>query len=694
MNLSSEYSLWFIPLCIALAFAGTWFLYRNNPLKLEKKWLQLLLAGLRFLALFLVIMLLLGLLLKTFSRKVEKPIVVLALDNSESVTANRFASFYKNEYPAKTEKLITALRENYDLKVYSFGKRIEESFKTGFNEKQTDISAVLNEVENRYSNMNLGAVVLATDGIYNEGNNPYYESKKLNVPVYTIALGDSMQQQDVLIKNVRHNELVFAGNQFEVQVDLASYGYKNATLRLSVEQNGQNLYTQSLTVTESNYFKTLSFMLPASSEGTQHYKVHVSELANELSRTNNHFDFFVEVIKSKQKIALVYQSPHPDVGAFLHSVSSNPNYECKAFQLSDFEMNEAARYDLIIAHQLPGWKAEGFNLLKQLDESGKSVLNIIGAQTNLNLLGNLGHLQIEGNRGAYNEATAAYNSTNTSLALASENSQALTKMPPLMVPYGRYRYAADAVVVLKQNIGYVQTNEPLLLITKGAKAKVAYLCGEGFWKWRLNDFGQHANHNTTQDFVSKLVQSLAAREDKSLFRLKPEKRRFAENEPVIFNAELYNEAYELQNQHDIELEILNNVSKSFRFSFSKTGKAYRLDAGLLPVGNYRYRATVNRNGKTEQRSGTFVVVALQQELLQTKAEHQLLNSISAESGGQMVFPGDMERIATLIAEDQSVRPVVYRQAKVDDLMNVKTLFFIILGLLGAEWFIRKWYGII
>lgn len=38
----------------------------------------------------------------------------------------------------------------------------------------------------RYAGRNLGAVILATDGLYNEGSNPLYAYPELKVPVFTV----------------------------------------------------------------------------------------------------------------------------------------------------------------------------------------------------------------------------------------------------------------------------------------------------------------------------------------------------------------------------------------------------------------------------------------------------------------------------------------------------------------------------
>ena len=57
-------------------------------------------------------------------------------------------------------------------------------------------------VQDLYSNQNVGAVILASDGIYNEGSNPLYANFELNAPIHVIALGDTVPSRDVILKRV------------------------------------------------------------------------------------------------------------------------------------------------------------------------------------------------------------------------------------------------------------------------------------------------------------------------------------------------------------------------------------------------------------------------------------------------------------------------------------------------------------
>jgi predicted house-cleaning noncanonical NTP pyrophosphatase (MazG superfamily) len=165
-NLSTEYSIWFLPLCLALAAGISWFLYFKNPLNIENKWIKRSLNTLRFLSVFVLLFLLLGIIFKNVNKQIKKPIVIIAADNSQSIITNKYGSEYKANLQNKLNELATKLNDDYDVKKLNFGSIIQNDSALNFKQKQTNFDAVLNEIENNYSNQNLGAVIFATDGIF------------------------------------------------------------------------------------------------------------------------------------------------------------------------------------------------------------------------------------------------------------------------------------------------------------------------------------------------------------------------------------------------------------------------------------------------------------------------------------------------------------------------------------------------
>jgi hypothetical protein len=192
--------------------------------------------------------------------------------------------------------------------------------------------------------------------------------------------------------------------------------------------------------------------------------------------------------------------------------------------------------------------------------------------------------------------------------------------------------------------------------------------------------------------VSKTVQYLSSRDDKRKFRVYPAKNSFDENEQVLLNAELYNDAYELVNTPDVNVAIRNREGKSYSFLFSRSGNAYTLDAGILPSGEYSFDAKTKLGNKAYQAAGQFVISEQQAEYQQTTANHQLLFALSNQSGGEMIYHNQLSSLPELIKANENVKTIVYEDRKYEDAVNYKIIFFLILVLLSVEWFSRKRNG--
>jgi hypothetical protein len=167
------------------------------------------------------------------------------------------------------------------------------------------------------------------------------------------------------------------------------------------------------------------------------------------------------------------------------------------------------------------------------------------------------------------------------------------------------------------------------------------------------------------------------------------KNTFDENESVILNAELYNDAFELVNTADVNITLKNNSGKSYSFLFSRTSNAYQLKAGILPSGTYSYQAKTSLGKNSYQVEGQFIITAQQLELKQSVANHQLLYMMATQNGGKMVFPDQIGSIPSLIKANETVKTIAYEDRSYEELINLKFIFFLLLLLLSGEWFMRK-----
>ncbi|MGK0280353.1 MAG: hypothetical protein ACI9RU_003136, partial [Litorivivens sp.] len=157
--------------------------------------------------------------------------------------------------------------------------------------------------------------------------------------------------------------------------------------------------------------------------------------------------------------------------------------------------------------------------------------------------------------------------------------------------------------------------------------------------------------------------------------------------------ELYNPSYESINDADVELVIRSEEGTEFPYFFSRTPEAYRLDVGSLPAGNYTYEAFLNRKGERMSDSGSFGVKPFALEGARLRADHQTLNLISVNSGGELFYPENVSELIQRLNEGQGeLKPVSYSNEIFSSILNFRWIFFILLILLSAEWFIRKYLG--
>ncbi|MBL0048451.1 MAG: hypothetical protein IPP32_10195 [Bacteroidetes bacterium] len=691
-SLVTESPLWFSIFCVlaGLAYAALLY-YRESKLIEVKPWLKVLLAIFRFTTVTLLAFLLLSPLLKTLFREVEKPVIVIAQDNSESIVIGKDSSFYRIDYRKNLNQLIQTLSNKYEVRTYSFGENLGTSIPFSFTEKQSDISAFLNEIDTRYSNRNLGAVVICSDGLYNKGEDPVFASTSIKAPIYTVALGDTTVKKDVVLTKVRHNRMAYLGNTFPVEITADARQYKGKSVQLSITKNEETVFTQALQITSDRFTSNIPVQIKAAEKGLQRYRVKLTTLPGEVTYSNNVQDIFIEVMDGREKVLLLAAAPHPDIAALKQAIESNENYELTVAWAADFN-GSFSTYNLVILHQLPSETNSNPKLISDLAKSDVPLLYILGNQSNINAFNGLSAgLSIGDNRGKANESQGMLESAFSLFTLSDETRNFIPKLPPLLTPYGNYKQNNSSTTFISQKIGTVQTTYPLILFTDVNSRKTGVIAGEGIWRWRLADFEAHHNHTIFNELINKTVQYLSVKVDKSLFRILA-KNNFFENEIIQFDAEVYNDSYELITDPEVSIEIITGDNKRFPFSFTKTANAYRLSATAFPVGEYKYEARVKVGEKLLTQRGIFTVSPLVVESINTTADHQLLYNLAQQHNGAMYYPSNLEALQNKLLQREDIKPVSYSEKKLMELINLKWVFFLLLTLLSLEWFLRKRNG--
>lgn len=232
---SFSYPWWYLIFCLILGIGYAFLMYYRDTRFAEYNiWFKRALAILRACSVFLISLLLLSPFVKTTKEDIKTPLIVIASDRSESIASTE-SKENQSLYNQKIQELSAALGDKFEVKKLSFGSDVHATYKDNLTDKSSNLNQVFKYISENFGDQNLGAVILGTDGIYNEGSNPLYSNHGINAPLYTIALGDTVQRKDLLFQNILHNKIAYLGDKFPVQVDISSYNGAGATSKLVLE---------------------------------------------------------------------------------------------------------------------------------------------------------------------------------------------------------------------------------------------------------------------------------------------------------------------------------------------------------------------------------------------------------------------------------------------------------------------------
>ncbi len=682
---------WLLPLLL-FCICGSTLLYFFKPDGYSQK-VRISLAILRFVILFLIGLFLLDPLVKYSSTEEEKPLFLIGLDQSESIVANKDSSAIKELIQNIKDKIESL--EDVELNVTSFGNEVVEN--SNFSEKGTNISAYLKFVDDNYSFRNIAGHILLTDGIFNSGVDPDYVDLKTKTPMDIIALGDTAKRPDQMILDTRSNKIVYLGNKFPIQVTVRSNFLKGKSTALSVNSSSGENFSEDFEYKSQNEILNFNIEFEAKKVGTQLIIIQLSEIEGESNVLNNKVVIPIEVLDSKEQIALIYHTLSPDIGAIQKVISGNENLEVDLVQSTELSIelinSFKNKYNGLILYQIPSSKLQlNANLLKALYAIELPAMNIVGKYVNMRQFASLNPgIFIRGNtNGIINTTTAGLNSNFSLFNIPKESATILNEYPPVESPFGEYSFKGKNSTVLFQKIGNVQSEIPLWTFTEFNGKNAVFVMGEGFWKWPLAEYNKNGNTDLFTSLVESSISYLSVKKDKSRLRVYAVSN-YSSSENIVLKAELYNELYEPINEPDIELKLTKDDSLNYEYSFDRSEIGYTLNMGALESGIYSYRVKTDLNGVEIIKSGQFSVSEVNVELANLEANHKVLYKLTQKNGGQLYLPEQFEKWKTTLA-GQQFSSILYKQINFKDLIDFKWFFALIILFLGVEWLIRKREG--
>mgnify|MGYP001191148531 CR=1 FL=1 len=672
MELVTQYSPFYIILCLFLAFVYSYILYYKQKKSYNNSLINFLFIT-RFISVNILLLLLLAPVLKSTYYQRSNPVVIIAQDVSSSIKDS-------------TYDLLNNLKEDFiDCDVYSFS--FADYFDTVFSRDniglETNFSNLLNNIEDRFIDQEISALIIASDGLYNSGSNPLY-GRHINYPIYPIALGDTTINKDISIIRVYNNDFAFRDNRFPIEISISAKKLKGENVELNILNNKQVVYSESIDITNDDYFVNKKVLIEATELGVQKYEIKLSVLEQEKNKKNNLYNTYIDVIDSRYNVLIINSFSHPDLAAYRSVLEQNKNYMVEVSHVNDFIADNLNNYHLLV---LFGEITDQETI--QMINSSEIPLLIFGLD-NLERDNVFTPSVIFNSQNLIKDVYSGFNHEFSRFTFSDDLQSFINTAPPLNSFLGKFNFSGNVDVVLKERVGDYIRDNPLIFISQ-QKRKVGVVAADGFWRWKFYDYANKENNKVFNELFIKLTQYLVLEDLKERFVVDYQ-NRIQENKDVVFEARLFNESFELINNKEIEIIISNEDGDDFHYVFSDYLDFYKLSIGKLETGNYSFIAKV-RDEKLIQE-GVFEVKSIELEGLTEVADHHFLAELARLTNGKMFFKDQSSQLISEISNHENHQNIIYETEKSQEIINIYWILLSLLFLILLEWIVRRYNGLI
>ena len=660
---------------ITVAFlAAALLVYFHYFFKEKKSSATIYLALLRFLSLSGIFFLLINPKIVKKEYTVEKPKLLVALDNSASIKLSENENILK--ISKKAIENSTTLNEKFDINYFTFGNRLEANTELSFDENQTNIKRALQDLSVIEENQN-APIILITDGNQTFGNNYKFHTSKQ--AIYPIIIGDTVRFSDIEITQINVNEYAYLENKFPVEAFVRYSGKENVNADFIVKEGNSILFQQKVAFTEENNFSSIQFYLTADKIGKHMYLASISPLKNEKNTLNNIKNFSIEVMDEQTKIAIIYDVLHPDIGMLKKSIEVNAQRKVTLVDINSSQVNHNEN-DIFIFYQ-PNPKFKTY--FESLSSSSKNYFIITGSATDWNFLNNAQNIFKKDVLAKHQEFLPEFQTSFNTFPLKDIG---FSNFAPLQDSFGEIKFNVAFENLLTQNINGIATEYPLLACFTNLNQRGIALFGENISKWRMLSFASEKSFENFDSFINSLMQFLTITTKTNQIDLSYKSIIYSD-EPVQISAKTYDSNLNFDENASLEL-FLENEKNGIPLLLK--GNTFEVKLNNLEPGDYAFKVKNLQNNKLVNGKFTVVNYATEQQVLQ--ANNGDLEFLAENSNGQAFYPDQMDKLIENLANESHFISVQKESRQTVSLIKWKWLLGLIVLSLLSEWFIRKYKG--
>jgi len=655
-----------------------------------------------------------------FVRHTEQPpVVAVLLDNSQSMTINSSPAARKKQVQDLIgQGLLHKLPSGARLQYYPFDAKMKTVAAASpdsvtFTGEVTNISDAFSGLKPLLAKENIQSVLLVSDGNYTVGKNPLYDAEGLGIPVYTVGVGDTSEQQDIVVEKTTTNALAYSGMRTPVDVVIRSSGYDGAKTEVTLSESGTVLDRSVVTLQKGTHEYTLKMHFLPMEEGIKKLLVNVTPISGELTTQNNSRSFFVKVLKSKLNVVIVAGAPSPDLSALRQALVEEGHFSIHSFVQRTAEsfyegsLSQAA-LDSADCMVLIGFPSQASNpsLIQRLRD------NIVRRKLPLFFVGGKGmsYGKLQALEAVLPFGWSGENPTELLVSPIVEDrqkhhalvelenkftSESWQQLPPIYKAQTIFHGRPESEILVTATLQSINLGEPLVVIRKSLGQKSFAVTGYGIWRWRLLSGDNQQAKEFLTDLASNAIRWLTTPEENKRVKITPNQEAFTTADEVGFSGQVYDEELRPVDNAEVAVQVTHD-GESIPVALTAVGNGlYEGSAQGLRAGDYTFSGGATRNGiSLGEDKGKFSVGQVSVEYIETKMNKQLLEQLAYRTGGSYRDISSAEAITADLPTGTAFRSRDLTQASEIELWNWKYLAVIVIALFSAEWFVRKRNGML
>ena len=667
-------------LLISILIAGSlsfFQYYYNAKTKLK---LNLVLAFLRFISIFGILLLLINPIISRSTFEIIKTPLPIVVDNSSSIVDLKAKETALELYKKLSQN--KDLQGKFDVQLYRFDSDFQQSEEFNFKGTQTNIDEVAKNLKSIYKNV-VYPTILITDGNQTSGND-YVYSFDPNNKIYPLVVGDTTTFMDLKINQLNANKYAFHKNKFPVEVFLQYSGNRSITADFSISQGNSVLSKQTVPFLSNKKSVILNVLLPADKVGLQVFKATISSKEKEKNTYNNTKNFAVEVMDQKTSVAIISAINHPDIGALKRAIESNAQRKVTIIKPKD--VKSLQDYNVLILYQPT---SEFKSIFESNKLAGINTFIITGTDTDFNFLNQQQSNFVFKMSGQNEDYLAGFNSQFNLFAI---DDFGFENFPPLQNLFGTVTTNGNISTLLSSKIRNIETNSPLLTFVENQGKRSAFLLGENIWKWRLQSHVENQSFEKFNIFVDKVIQYLASNNSKKSLVVNHE-NFYNSGEAIEISAQYFNKNYEFDEKARLTISVTNAKTKQTQnYDLLKANNSFKVNLDGLSAGTYNF--SVRELNSNTVYSSHFEILDFDIEKQFVNPDVFKLNQLASQTQGKVYYPNQVDILIKSLLENENYKAVQKAVITKTPLIDWIWLLVLIVLSLSSEWFIRKYNGML